>query len=655
MALLSWLLLGVPLTFALGGLASLALSGRSRAANLAGPAFALLGCAVTAIVAVMGLSFGAPPRLELAWSVRGARFALESDALSGWFLAPVAMLGGLTAIYGRAYLSEHIGRKNLALSWAAFNLMLGGMATALLARDGVLFLIAWELMSLAAWVLVSFEDERDDVRAAGWVYLVATHAGTTALFVLFLLLRQQGGADFGAMAGSAPPASLLLLALFGFGAKAGIVPLHIWLPGAHAAAPSHVSALMSGVLVKMGIYGILRVVLELGAPPAWFGTTLIALGLLGALLGIALAIGQRDLKRVLAYSTIENMGIIVLGVGLGLWGWARGDATTAALGLGGALLHVWNHAAMKGLMFLSAGSVLHATGTRDLEALGGLMRRMPWTGTLFLLGAVAISGLPPLNGSVGEWLLYLGFFRGGSLNGGVGSAGLLSAVGLLSLVGALAAVCFARLIGVAMLGAPRAPAHAHEAPTSMLAPMAILAAVCVGLGVGGAGAMSAASGVIGQLVPGAPTPDLAPLSWMSLLLWALLLSGAIGLARALRKSPTSTSETWGCGYLAPTPRMQYTGRSFAELTETNLVPAALQPRTHHRELHGLFPHSERSATDYGDPTLRGIYQPLFRRWALRFTRMRRFQHGQTWLYVGYIGVAFVLALAWSAIRAGALP
>src|SRR5262249_14191397 len=261
---------------------------------------------------------------------------------------------------------------------------------------------------------VTFEHEKAEVRRAGWVYLIATHLGVAFLFLTFVLLgRSAGSLEFSAFRsmpalGAGLAGLIFVLALVGFGAKAGFVPFHVWLPEAHPAAPSHVSALMSAVMIKMGVYGILRTLTFLGPPAPWWGPTLAGLGLLTGLVGIALAGQQRDVKRVLAYSSIENVGLIGLGLGVGLWGQASDRPAVAVLGLTAALLHTWNHALMKGLTFLAAGSVLHGTGTRDVEKLGGLMKRMPWTANLLLVGAVAIAALPPLNGFASKWLLYLG-------------------------------------------------------------------------------------------------------------------------------------------------------------------------------------------------------------------------------------------------------
>jgi formate hydrogenlyase subunit 3/multisubunit Na+/H+ antiporter MnhD subunit len=361
------------------------------------------------------------------------------DPLSAFFLLPALVLAGLAAIYGSHYMQAFADRRSLGAPTFFFNLLIASMLLVLIARNGLLFLVAWELMSLSAYFLVTFEHEQADARRAGWVYLVATHLGALFLFALFMLLgRAAASLDFvaysqAARLGNGWSAVLFALALVGFGAKAGFVPWHVWLPEAHPAAPSHVSAIMSGVMIKTGLYGILRVTTFLGEPALWWGPALMVIGLTGGLFGISLALAQRDLKRALAYSSIENVGLIALGLGVGMWGQTSGHPAMAALGFAGGLLHVWNHALMKGLMFLAAGSVLHATGTKNIELLGGVLKRMPRTGAAMVLGGVAISGLPPLNGFVSEWLMYMGLMRGGLSHAGISRVVLASAVGALAL------------------------------------------------------------------------------------------------------------------------------------------------------------------------------------------------------------------------------
>ena len=363
------------------------------------------------------------------------------------------------------------------------------MALLIVARNSLLFLVGWEIMALAAFFLVTTEDHDREVRAAGWVYLACTHTATLCLFALFALLRSAIGSfsltsiPAEAITGSFETA-VFTLAVLGFGMKAGVVPLHLWLPGAHAMAPSHVSALMSGVLIKMGIYGLVRVTSLFPHPPVAWGAVLLALGVVSGVLGVAYAIGQHDLKRLLAYHSVENIGIIVMGIGLALIGRSLNRYDLIVLGLCGALLHVWNHALFKALLFLSAGSVIHATHTREIDHLGGLAKSMPSTAGLFLIGAVAICGLPPLNGFVSEFLLYLGLISTVLETSKPAYGGIAFAVPTLALIGALAVACFVKAFATIFLGTARSTHsdQARESTFAILGPMAVLAACCLTIG-----------------------------------------------------------------------------------------------------------------------------------------------------------------------------
>lgn len=655
-----WLPLVPVVLLVTGALASLSLATRPRLASWVGASAAVLACAIGLPVSLWALGVGASEVSGvLPWHVPLAALVIGVDPLTAFFAVPVYGLGGVAAVYGFTYMRAWEGRKNLGAVWFAFDLLLAAMAMVLLARNGILFLFAWEVMSIAAWSLVSFEHDRPEARWAGWVYLVVSHASIAVLFVLFLVLSRASGGnpDFTVLASPAPVGLLVALALLGFGAKVGLPPLHVWLPEAHAAAPSHVSAVMSGVVVNMGLYGLLRTVQVVGGPPAWLGPLLLLVGLAGAGLGIAMALSQRDLKRALAYSTIENMGIVTLALGVSFMGRAAGDEAVAALGAAGALLHVWNHALMKGLMFLGAGSVLHATGTKDLEALGGLGRLMPRTGGLMTFGAVALAALPPLNGFTSEWLVYLGLVRGGADLAGAAGLGLLLAVGWLALVGALAAAAFARIVGITFLGEPRSAraAHAHEAPMGMLLPMAVLAFGCAVVGLAPQHvvrlfdpAVLSIAGTSGAL----PASSLVPLSALAVALWVSIGVVGAGLWWVLRRAPVARSGTWDCGYAAPTPRMQYTGRAFARNGADSVMPLTLRPEVATPTLRGPFPDPARLEVTYPDPLLEHGYLALFRRAAERFSALRRLQHGRTHLYVAYIGVAVVLALTWVAAKGG---
>lgn len=595
--------------------------------------------------------------LRLPWQAPTQDLLLGLDPLSAFFLLPVLVLGALAAIYGRTYLLAY--KKSLGAAASAWCVLMAAMVAVVIARSTVLFLVAWEAMTLASYVLVTFEHELAEVRRAGFVYLVAAHVGEACLLAMFLLLDQRAaGLGFDAFASMPAPAAgfsalIFVLAAVGFGIKAGFLPLHVWLPEAHAAAPSHVSALMSGVMIKLGLYGFLRVTTFL-PHASWWGPALMVLGLAGALWGISMALCQRDMKRVLAYSSVENMGIITLGVGLAFWRASKGDVFTAGLGACGALLHVWNHAAMKGLMFLSAGSVLHGSGSKDMEKLGGLMKRMPSTGVLMMVGAVAIAGLPPLGGFVSEWLIYLGLMGGNLAHTAGFDLAALFAVGLLAFIGGLAALCFVRLIGIVLLGEPRsqAAAHAHESTLGLLGPMVVLGSAVVGMAIipdlllrifRPVAAQLFGAVVAGNFVHGQGSVHL--LGLCNAAVWAGLGVATI-VWLLLRRRPAPSVETWGGGYAAPTARMQYSARSFSEFVSLRLFPRSLRVRTTVNRKDAVFPPTGRFSSRCTDPLTHAVYEPFFLRWAERFTRLRWIQQGALHIYFLYIFVVAVAALAW---------
>ncbi len=377
--------------------------------------------ALTMVASLLGLGGailamgGARSAVTFPSPVPGLRVELGADPLTGFFALPIFLVGGLGALYGAAYWSPRRHRRSGPRLRFSYGLLLASLTAVTLARDFVSLLVAWEVMTVATFLVVTTEDENPAARRAGWIFLLYSHAAILALFALLVVVWQLcGGVGFTTIPAAAPAAlqtAAFVLALIGFGIKAGLMPLHFWLPGAHATAPSHVSAVMSGVVIKMGIYGLVRTCGLFAAPAFAWGATLLALGAVASFFGVAFALGQHDLKRLLAYHSIENIGIIAAGARAG-----DGRPLARQAGLGGAgprrcLLHVWNHALFKSLLFFGAGSVVHATGTRDIEQSGGLAKRMPWTAGFFLLGAVAICGLPPLNGFVSELLVYLGLLR----------------------------------------------------------------------------------------------------------------------------------------------------------------------------------------------------------------------------------------------------
>ena len=541
-----------------------------------------------------------------------ARLSLAVDGLSAYFLLVVSLVAVAAAVYGPAYLHAHspdAGPARQAAQVLAFNVFLGSMALVCCAGDALTFLLAWEGMTLASYVLVVSEDRDGEHARAGLLYMVMAHGGTALLIVAFLALTERAGAfEFTALRAAASGldattrSTLFFLALAGFATKAGVVPLHVWLPRAHPAAPSHVSALMSGVMLKIAIYGILRFGFDLLAPfagplpPSW-GWTVLFLGTTSAVLGMLYALQQHDLKRLLAFSSVENVGIILIGVGLGMILWRREDTggALATVALTAALLHTVNHAAFKGLLFLGAGSVLARTHVKNIEELGGLARRMPWTAGLFLLGAVAISALPPLNGFVSEWLTFQALLGGASRLPGPGGLVIVLSAATLALTGGLAAACFVKAFGVTFLGRPRTPhaEHASEAPISMIAGMVWLTAVCVALGVAPGYAMRLLDGPTWVLLQGplasavvtargplvlstAPTSSGAEATAISMSMVAALLVALTAMAWVLRRgwrpAAVRAAPTWTCGIL-PTPRFDYTATAFAK--PLRLVFAAL--------------------------------------------------------------------------------
>jgi hydrogenase-4 component B len=617
---------------------------------------ALLASSLTALAAAAwALAAGGAWEWHSAWLLGGQSVHLRLDGVSALFLALVALVGGAGGAYSREYWTQQAHPISVSRGRWWWSAMLLGMGLVLLCSNGLHFLIAWEFFALCAYFLITLDGRRREVRAAGWLYLAASHAGTLALFAFFSLLAARTGSwDLGPMREQAGLAPLFWLALFGFGVKAGLFPLHIWLPSAHANAPSHVSAIMSGVAIKMGLYGIVRFSgwLPVTAAAGW---TVTGLGVVSAVLGVAFALGQHDLKRLLAYHSVENIGIILLGVGFALVATAHGQPAWGALALAGGLLHVWNHGLFKALLFLGAGSVVHATGTREMSRLGGLWRAMPWTASLFALGAVAISGLPPLNGFVSEWLVYLGMFEAVNQPGAAAVAAM-PAIVLLAMTGALALACFVKVCGVVFLGAPRSPAaeHVHECGPWMRGPMLVLAAGCVAIGLapvvfwpGLHTAVVAWRGTWADV----PAPEsLTTLGQVHVGLAVAAGAGAVWLWRRAHRGGWVRAVTWDCGYAAPSARMQYTAGSFAGII-TEWFAWILRPERHEQRPEATFPRRAAFEEHTPETVLERVIEPCARRVMWVSGVARRLQHGRTHAYILYLifGLAAVAAmtLAWS--------
>jgi len=601
------------------------------------------GSVTGAVPALAVLGGAAVPDVRLATRAPFGAWVFGLDSLSAVFVLAILIVGAACAFYGLAYLDHERGHRAVGAAHLLLALLVTALALAVTARAAVPFLIAWEVMAVLAYLLVVFEHERPEVRRAGLIYLVATHTGTLLLFALFAAWAGVGSDfSFAALTAHAPfsegrGAIILALALVAFGLKAGVVPLHVWLPEAHAAAPAHVSALMSGVVIKMGIYGLMRALVMFGAPPPWWGWTVLALGACSGVLGVVWALAQHDIKRLLAFHSVENIGIVLLGIGAGALGLAYGHPLIAVLGFAGAALHTLNHALFKSLLFLGAGSVIHATGTRDIDRLGGLARRMPTTAAAFLVGAAAIVGLPPLNGFVSEWVVYQALLRGGSAHDAMPRA-VLAAVAL-AFMGALALACFAKVVGVIYLGTPRDPVAdgAREPPRGMIHPPVGLAIACIVIGLLPIAVVPPALRVGSLVAGGLPGGAGSPVASVGATVFTLALAVGLLVAWAVRRAfgrraRPALAPTWGCAYAMATPRMAYTASSFAApLIGTFRSFAGFRAdRT-----------VQAFATHAFDPVLERVFLPAWHAIESAATRLRSVQRGTLSLYLVYVGAAVI--------------
>lgn len=612
----------------------------SAVLGISASAYVLLGGAASSILL--------PGTSLIAWGL------VSFDPIAAFFVVPVLLLSATASIYGIGYWDDH--QEGARKVRVFLGLMAAFLALLVGATHAFVFLLAWEGMALMAFILVMTEDREPETRRAACIYLVCTHTGTMLLIGGFAIMAGATGSfAFSALpqgfASSERGTAMFVLFLLGFGFKAGMLPFHFWLPPAHAAAPSHVSSVMSGILIKMGILGFVRLASWVPDPPVWWGGTILVLGAISGIMGVALALGQHDLKRLLAYHSIENIGIILLGLGLGLIGKSTGQSALQVLGFAGALLHVLNHSLFKGLLFLAAGSMVHATGTRDLERMGGLGRLMPKTAAAFLVGAWAICGLPPLNGFVSEWLIYLGAFQGLAMTRWWFS---LITLGALAVIGALALACFAKAYGVVFQGEPRSDeaARAHESPSTMLMPMEILALACVGIGLAPVLIATPLNRVVstlssaGQVLPS--LGSLAGLSWLTVMAIPLLLLGFILWKWAVPKTRVKQQPTWGCGYAAPNVRMQYTASSFADGLLQGMI-WVLWPKVQGGRVRGFFPFPRRYQSHLPDPVLDRLVSPGLRGTAFLLSGLRFLQAGHMSIYLMYVLLTLLALLVWMVV------
>jgi hydrogenase-4 component B len=627
--------------------------------HIAGPTGIILACAL-GMAGLFHGSWGAVVPWYAPWGLALGGGALALDGLSRCFLLPVFGLGAVCAFSGAASLFHHDIGHNIAAHWFFYTLLVLALALVLTARDSVFFLISWELMSLSPFFLIEFDDQEASVREASWVYLVAAHLGAVVLLGFFALAWHMGGSSSALFAGlSLSPAmgsALFVLALVGFGAKAGLAPMHIWLPEAHPAAPSHVSALLSGAMINAGLYGIFRTYTLLniqGGTPAWWGWCLLLLGLGSALTGIIKASGQSNLKRLLAYSSVENMGIMLMGLGTGLIGMQTGHTGIATLGFAACLIHMINHAAFKGLLFLCAGEILHAVQTVRLDLLGGLQQRMPLLGAAFAVGAAAIICLPPLNGFAGEFVLALGLATGVTLPQMEIQLGLLAALTGLALVSGLAAATFAKAYGIAFLGEPRTrlAANPHLPTAYNLVPLAFPAAACLGLGL----AAPQLFALVAQALP-LPQEVLAPhTAHLRASLHTVVLVGLAGMGivallvlwrrHLLRGAHTQRNSTWGCGFQKGTARIQYTDASFTD-PQTEVFSRLMGVQVQSSMDKSYFPAHASYSIEAPDRLRLRLYAPLFDAVRRLCDACKIIQSGRIHLYILYMLATLVALLLW---------
>ena len=636
---------------------------RALLRNLVMPLFALSGGAAL-VAGVAALLSGSSASVVLPLGLPWLPWQLRIDALAGFFLCVIGVVSFAVGLYGRGYVRgfEH-GRDSLAALGGFSGLFLAGMLLVVLADGAFVFMVAWEVMSLASYFLVAFHHENAANRRAAFLYLLMAHIGGLAILLAFGVLASFGGGfGFEAMRGASLSftwASVaFVLAFIGFGMKAGLVPLHAWLPEAHPVAPSHISALMSGVMLKVAVYGFIRVVFDLIGQFHWqWGVTVLGIGSLSALLGVLYAMMQNDIKSLLAYSSVENLGIIFIALGLALLFQAEGQPSLGAVAFIAALYHTVNHALFKGLLFMGAGAIQHSSHERDLEQMGGLLRRMPWTGLFFLVGCISISALPPFNGFVSEWLTFQAALQVWNLDSGVLRSLVPIAAAVLALTGALAAACFVKVYGVAFLGQARSRhvRRARPVPRSMRFGQGLLAALCLLFGLLPTPFIQLLN-IVPQQLLGTGLTQATAHGWLwltpvspgvasygaPLVAMALIVALGLGLwlvgrgARRVRRC-----DAWDCGFAPPTPAMQYTSTAFA------------QPI---RRVFGLLFHIEEGMERQEDGRMRYRLQLGDRAWGIFYLpikrvvenaarRVSRLQSGNVRIYLGW-SLATLVVLLW---------
>ncbi|MHB0999210.1 MAG: proton-conducting transporter transmembrane domain-containing protein [Armatimonadota bacterium] len=618
----------------------------------------IIGCVFILLAATAGKN--CTPTFPYFLSLGDAGFSFVIDPLSRWFLAIIGIIGIPVALFTPGYLHHLRHRISLGFVWAALALLMTSMVGVVLSANAIMFLVAWEVMALSSFILVIADHEKRDIKRAAFIYLGATRTGTAFLMAGFIWAHYLTGSwTFSEWQISGSTALIPALLIFvGLATKAGSWPFHLWLPIAHPAAPAPVSAIMSGVMIKTAIYAMARlfVVGDHFDVPA-LGPILLILGAISAFWGVIFALLQHDLKRLLAYHSVENIGIIMMGLGISLLGRSHGIPLLTELGLAAALFHTLNHAIFKSLLFLGAGAVDARTHLRDVEKLGGLIHRMPWTAGAFVVGSAAICALPPLNGFASEWILYQGFFSLAQDGPSVGMRlGALLLMGWLALIGALAIACFVKAVGVVFLGNPRSQEaeKAREATRGMVAAQVILALLCIGLGIAAPLVLKPLGRIAAQTGGSSSLNE----AWtIPIALIAVLLIGTVGvlglwLQGLSRSMPVRRFITWECGFGDLGPRTQYTASSFAQPISrlfgaiySYAVEVTIKGRNRHH-----FPDAVAVETVHEAHLETKVYAPLLKniqRMAGIF--LMRLQAGSIHQYLLYMAVVLGLLL-WVGVR-----
>ncbi len=579
--------------------------------------------------------------------------SFKIDALSAFFLVAIFGISLLAAIYSFHYMAKPEKALQTAANYFFFGLLVASMALVVAADNMITFMLSWEIMSLSSYFLVVHDPTSAENRKAGYLYFVFSHVGAMFIFAGFGVVYGHTGSFGFAMAALPVSAKILvfILCFVGFGSKAGVFPFHVWLPHAHPAAPSHISAVMSGVMIKTGIYGIVRLYGLLDLTTPLLGEIVLVAGMVSGILGVVYALGQHDLKRLLAYHSVENIGIILIGIGIGMIGVSLNNPVMAALGFSGGLLHVLNHSIFKSLLFMGAGIVIQKTNTRSIDALGGLLKNMKITGITFLVGSLAISGLPPFNGFVSEFFIYVGAFKGIAMDK---TAFVLSLLAIISLavIGGLALACFTKVMGVVFQGEPRSPMaeNVDEKGPTMLAPMMVLAIACLVIGIYPHIIVNMVTSAVAAIGAGPATLQLAPFLELTdnitraAVLFCVIFVVVLALRRALYTGKTVTrSGTWGCGFTQPTVKMQYTGSSYAASILEFFKPFAPLKEDHPKVM-GRFPKKTHYHSHVDDIAELHMGTVIVRPVIWLFDRLRWIQHGDIHLYIGYILLAIVVLL-----------